>query len=77
VGAIRQVVAGEKVLVPEGHHVVLRVEESSFLGGRQAGKLPRVVEKLQERQKEAKLQPLGDIRQMQGVPPEYSSSTAI
>jgi conjugative relaxase-like TrwC/TraI family protein len=61
------VVGGEKILIPEGAQVVLRVDEASFLGARQAGELLRVVEELQARGVQAKLHLLGDIKQMQAV----------
>ena len=61
------VVGGKKILIPEGAQVVLRVDEASFLGARQAEELLRVVEELQERGVQAKLHLLGDIKQMQSI----------
>jgi hypothetical protein len=43
--------------------VVLRLDEASFLGARQAGALLRIVEELQERGVQAKLHLLGDTHQ--------------
>jgi len=66
-GPIRLIVAGEEILIPEGRQVVLRVDEASFLGARQAEGLLRVVEELQERGVQAKLHLLGDTKQMQAI----------
>ena len=60
-------VAGEMILIPEGAQVVLRVDEASFLGARQAGQLLGVVEELQARGVQAKLHLLGDSKQMQAI----------
>ena len=64
---IRLVVVGEEILIPEGRQVVLRVDEASFLGARQAEGLLRIVQELQERGVQAKLHLLGDTKQMQGI----------
>jgi len=66
-GSARVVVAGEEVAIPKEEPVVLRVDEASFLGAKQAGELLRVVEALRERGVEAKLHLLGDTKQMQAV----------
>jgi len=66
-GPVRLVVAGEEFLIPEGCQVVLRVDEASFLGARQAEGLIRVVEELQEGGIQAKLHLLGDVKQMQAI----------
>ena len=66
-GPIRLVVAGEKILIPEGCQVVLRVDEASFLGARQAAGLLGIVEEFEARGVQAKLHLLGDTKQMQGI----------
>ena len=60
-------VAGENVLMPEGAQAVLRVDEASLLGARQAQELIRVVEELRERGVQAKLHLIGDAKQMQAI----------
>jgi conjugative relaxase-like TrwC/TraI family protein len=64
---LRLRVAGEEILIPEGRQVILRVDEASFLGARQARLLLEAVEDLQGRGIQAKLHLLGDTKQMQAV----------
>jgi conjugative relaxase-like TrwC/TraI family protein len=60
-------VAGENILMPEGTQAVLRVDEASLLGARQAEELIRVVEELRGRGVQAKLHLIGDSKQMQAI----------
>ena len=60
-------VGGENILIPKGAQAVLRVDEASFLGARQAEQLLRVVEELRERGVQVKLHLLGDSKQMQAI----------
>jgi len=59
--------AGEKKVAPEGLQVVLRVDEASLVGARQAGHLLQVVQDLQDQGVQAKLQLTGDTKQMQAI----------
>jgi len=60
-------VAGERILIPEGASLILRVDEAGFLGARQAREIMGVVEELQEHGVQAKLHLLGDTKQMQAI----------
>jgi len=60
-------VAGENVLMSEGVQAVLRVDEASLLGARQARELIRVVEELNASGVPAKLHLIGDAKQMQAI----------
>jgi conjugative relaxase-like TrwC/TraI family protein len=60
-------VSGEKILIPERSPVVLRVDEASLLGAREADHLLGMVENLQERGRQVKLHLLGDSKQMQAI----------
>ena len=66
-GPIRLIAAGEEILIFEGRQVVLRVDEASFLGARQAEGLLRMVEELKARGVQAKLHLVGDTKQMQAI----------
>jgi len=59
--------SGERILIPAGAQVVLRVDEASFLGARQAREILEVVEDLRERGVSAKLHLLGDTKQIQAI----------
>lgn len=58
---------GEEIPVHEGLQLVLRVDESSFVGAQQGGHLLKVVKELQEEGVQAKLHLIGDTRQMQAI----------
>lgn len=57
----------EKIVIPAGAQVVLRVDEVSFVGARQARHLLQVVRELQRQGVQAKLQLSGDTRQLQAI----------
>lgn len=59
--------AGEGILIPGGAQVVLRVDEVSFVGARQARHLTQIVKDLQGEGVQAKLQLTGGLRQMQAI----------
>ena len=59
--------SGEKILIPEGVPVVLRLDEASLLGARQARELLQVVAELREKGAQVKLHLLGDTKQMQSI----------
>jgi conjugative relaxase-like TrwC/TraI family protein len=54
-------------LILEGVPVMLRVDEASLLGAKQAGELLAIVEELRERGIPVKLHLLGDTKQMQAI----------
>lgn len=67
-GEVPSVVAGhEKIVIPAGAQVVLRVDEVSFVGARQARHLLQVVRELQQKGVQTKLQLSGDTRQLQAI----------
>ena len=57
----------EKIVIPAGAQVVLRVDEVSFVGARHARHLLQVVRDLQKQGVQAKLQLTGDTRQLQAI----------
>ncbi|GFO63161.1 MobF family relaxase [Geomonas paludis] len=57
----------EKIVIPAGAQVVLRVDEVSFVGARQARHLLQVVRELQYQGVQTKLQLSGDTRQLQAI----------
>ncbi len=61
------VAAHEKIVIPAGSQVVLRVDEVSFVGARQARHLLQVVREFQRQGVQAKLQLSGDTRQLQAI----------
>jgi conjugative relaxase-like TrwC/TraI family protein len=52
---------------PTGAQVAVKVDEASFVGGRQAEHLLQVLEELKARGMEAKLVQIGDRKQLQGI----------
>jgi conjugative relaxase-like TrwC/TraI family protein len=54
-------------IVPTGSQVVVKVDEASFVGGRQAEHLLQVLEEMKARGIEAKLVQIGDRKQLQGI----------
>ena len=61
--------SSERVLIPDGVPVVIRLDEASLLGARQARDLLQVVEGLREKGVQVKLHLLGDTKQMQAIRP--------
>lgn len=57
----------ERLNVPKGSQVVLKVDEASFVGARQAEHLLKVVKDLQSKGVQAKLELVGDTKQMQAI----------
>lgn len=58
---------GDKLVIPAGAQVTIKVDEVSFVGARQAEHLLRVVKDLQQQGIQAKLQLTGDTKQMQAI----------
>lgn len=56
-----------KISVPQGAQVVLKVDEASFVGARQAKHLLNVVNDLQAQGIQTKLELVGDTKQMQAI----------
>lgn len=56
-----------EISIPKGAQVVLKVDESSFVGARQAEHLLSVVKELQSQGVQAKLELVGDQKQMQAI----------
>ncbi len=56
-----------QILIPQGAQVVLRVDEASFVGAKQGEHLLNVVKDLQQQGVQAKLELVGDTKQMQAI----------
>jgi conjugative relaxase-like TrwC/TraI family protein len=55
------------LVIPSNAQVVLKIDEASFLGARQAEQLIRVVKDLQNKGLQAKIELVGDTKQMQSI----------
>jgi conjugative relaxase-like TrwC/TraI family protein len=67
------------IAVPKGSQVVLKVDEASFVGARQAEHLLNVVKDLKAQDVEVKIIPLGDYKQLQGIQagPFFSQASTL
>ena len=56
-----------KIAIPAGAQVILKIDEASFVGARQAAQLLNVVDDLKEKGVEVKIEAIGDTKQSQAL----------